>query len=114
MKTANWQISKDEQIWVDNINFWNTDILLEKRIQLSNMRLGFFMQVKNLFDFKGYPNPLYWNRYVDSLHFPHETGAQKGNDKLGEHDKDYIDLGWNTWAHFVNPRDIFFGVRFQF
>jgi len=103
-----------EQIWVDNINFWNTDILLEKRIQLSNMRLGFFMQVKNLFDFKGYPNPLYWNRYVDSLHFPHETGAQKGNDKLGEHDKDYIDLGWNTWAHFVNPRDIFFGVRFQF
>ena len=72
------------------------------------------MQVKNLFNYKGFPNPLYWNKYVDSLHFPYETGDQKGTDKLGDSGKDYIDLGWNTWSQFVNPRDIFFGLRIQF
>ena len=69
--------------------------------------------MKNLFNYKGFPNPLYWNDYVSSLHFPWEKGSQKGNDKLGEYDKSYIDLGWNTWAQFVNPRDIFFGIRIQ-
>ena len=61
-----------------------------------------------------FPNPRNWNQYVSSLKFPHEQGELKGNDKLGEWDKDYIELGWNNWAHFVNPRDIFFGVRFNF
>jgi outer membrane receptor protein involved in Fe transport len=102
-----------EQHYADVIDYWNTDILLEKRFDLSNMRFSAFMQVRNLFNYKGFPNPLYWNRYVDSLHFPWETGTQKGNDKLGDYKQDYIDLGWNTWAQFVNPRDIFFGLRIQ-
>ncbi|MDZ7262118.1 MAG: TonB-dependent receptor, partial [candidate division KSB1 bacterium] len=102
-----------ERHYVDVIDWWNTDIHLEKRLRLGATRLGLFMQVKNLFNFKGFPSPLYWNKYVDSLHFPWETGDQKGNDKLGEWKKDYIDLGWNTWAQFINPRDIFFGVRIQ-
>jgi len=103
-----------EQHYAEEIDWWNTDMLLEKRVQIGPTRLGFFMQVKNLFNFKGFPNPRYWNNYIDSLHFPWETGDQKGNDKIGEWDKDYIDLGWNTWSHFVNPRDIYFGVRIQF
>jgi len=102
-----------EQHYVDVIDYWNTDILLEKRFELSNMRFSAFMQVRNLFNYKGFPNPLYWNQYIDSLHFPWETGSQKGNDKLGDYKQDYIDLGWNTWAQFVNPRDIFFGLRIQ-
>ncbi|GAB4362872.1 MAG: hypothetical protein Kow0042_00250 [Calditrichia bacterium] len=102
-----------EQHYADVIDYWNTDLLLEKRIQLKRMRLGVFMQIKNLFNYKGFPNPLYWNKYVDSLHFPWETGDQKGNDKLGDYKQDYIDLGWNTWSQFVNPRDIFFGLRVQ-
>ncbi|MBN2008790.1 TonB-dependent receptor [candidate division KSB1 bacterium] len=103
-----------EQHYAQVIDWWNTDLQVEKRVQLKNTRFSVFMQVKNLFNRKGFPNPLYWNKYVDSLHFPWETGSQKGNDKLGEWDKDYIDLGWNTWAQFVNPRDIFFGLKFQF
>jgi hypothetical protein len=72
------------------------------------------MQVKNLFNRRGFPNPFPYQQYVDSLHFPHEQGSQKGNDKLGEWDKDYIELGINTWSQFVNPRDIFFGLRVNF
>jgi len=104
----------NEQIYVETIDWWNTDVLLEKRFYIGIVRLGVFVQVKNLFNYKGWPAPLNWNKYVDSLHFPHETGNQKGNDKLGDWDKDYIELGWNTWSHFINPRDIYFGLRFQF
>jgi outer membrane receptor protein involved in Fe transport len=108
-----------EQHWADWIDYWNTDLLVEKRVPVAGGRIGFFMQVKNLFNFKGSPSPLYWTRYVDSLHFPWETGSQRGNDKLGEYPtaknkKDYIDLGWNTWSQFINPRDIYFGLRIQF
>jgi hypothetical protein len=78
------------------------------------MRFGIYMQVKNLFDYKGFPNPQNYTAYVASLKFPHEVGDQKGNDKLGEWDKDYIELGWNTYSQFINPRDIWFGIRFQF
>ncbi len=102
-----------EQRWADVIDYWNTDILLEKQFNFTNKRVTAFMQIKNLFNYKGFPNPLYWNKYVDSLHFPWETGNQKGNDKLGDYKQDYIDLGWNTWSQFVNPRDIFFGLRIQ-
>jgi len=110
----NPQALLSEQHYADVIDYWNTDLLLEKRIHIGLTRVGFFMQVKNLFNFKGFPNPLYWNKYIDSLHFPWETGDQKGNDKIGEWNKPYIYLGWNTWAQFVNPRDIYFGLRIQF
>ncbi|HOY43696.1 MAG TPA: TonB-dependent receptor [bacterium] len=106
-----------EQRWVESIDWWNTDLLLEKRFDFNRKRVGFFMQVRNLFDYKGFVSPFYWNKYVDSLHLPWEKGDQKGNDKLGEgpsSDKPYIDVGWNDWSHYINPRDIFFGVRIQF
>ncbi|MGH7497181.1 MAG: carboxypeptidase-like regulatory domain-containing protein [bacterium] len=103
-----------EQIYVDVIDYANTDILLEKRFQFGALnRLGLYLQVNNLFDNKGFPNPFNYNQYIDSLHFPHEQGTQQGNDKLGEHDKPYIELGWNTWSQFVNPREYFFGLRFE-
>ena len=103
-----------EQHYAKEIDWWNTDLLIEKRIQVGLTRFAFFMQVKNLFNFRGFPSPLYWNKYIDSLHLPWEAGDQKGNDKIGEWNKDYIDLGWNTWAHFINPRDIYFGIKLQF
>ncbi len=102
-----------EQLWADVIDYWNTDIMLEKRFQINKQRFSAYMQVKNLFNYKGFPNPFYWNDYVSSLHFPWETGSQHGNDKLGDYKQSYINLGWNTWAQFVNPRDIFFGIRVQ-
>lgn len=102
-----------EQHRVGVIDYTNTNLLVEKRFNVLSSRFGVYMQVRNLFNNKGFPNPFNWTRYVDSLHFPYEQGSQKGNDKLGDYDKDYIDMGWNTWSQFVNPRDIFFGVRIQ-
>ncbi len=103
-----------EQHWADYIDYWNTDLMVEKRFDVKKNRIGFFVQVRNLFNYKGVPNPQYWNQYVDSLHFPWEKGEQKGNDKLGDYKKDYIDLGWHTWSQFINPRDVYFGIRIQF
>lgn len=100
-----------DQIRVDVIDYHNTDLLLEKRFNFSERRMGFYMQVRNLFNYRGFPNPFNYNEYRDSLKFPHEQGDENGNDKLGDWDKDYIKLGRNTWSQFVNPRDIFFGVR---
>ncbi len=102
-----------EQIYVDEIDYANTDLRLEKRLQFSATRAGLYLQVNNLFNYRGIPNALNYNKYVDSLHLPHESGTQKGNDKLGDYDKPYIDLGWNTWSHFVNPREFFLGLRFD-
>jgi len=102
-----------EQHYADVIDYYNTDIMLEKRVKLSHMRIGIYMQIKNLFNNKGFPNPYNWNDYVNSLHFPWEKGDQKGNDKLGEWNKKYIKLGWNTYSQFINPRDIFFGLKIQ-
>jgi outer membrane receptor protein involved in Fe transport len=103
-----------DQHYADVINYHNTDFLLEKRFEVGSNRLSVYMQVRNLFNYKGFPNPFNYTKYVDSLHFPWETGSQHGNDKLGETNRDYIELGWNTWSQFINPRDIFFGVKWQF
>ena len=75
------------------------------------------MQVKNLWDWKGFPNPQDYNEYRESLKFPHETGDEQGNDKIGDWGKtdangeDYIKLGWNYWDQFINPRSVTFGLR---
>ncbi len=103
-----------EQHWADVIDYANTDLLIEKRFDIGKNRIGFFTQIRNLFNYKGFPNPQYWNKYVDSLHFPWEKGEQKGNDKLGDYKQDYIDLGWHSWSQFINPRDVYFGIRIQF
>jgi hypothetical protein len=107
----------EQQIWVDVINSHNTDILLEKVLDFTGVRFSLYMQVKNLFNWKGFPSPRNYNQYVSSLKFPHEKGSENGNDKIGEWGKkdangeEYIELGWNDWAHFVNPRRVWFGVR---
>jgi len=102
-----------EQHRVDVINWYNLDMMLEKRFTFARKRFGLYMLVRNLTNYKGFVNPFNWTRYVDSLKFPFEKGDQQGNDKLGDYDKDHIDIGWNTWSHFVNPRDVFFGLRVQ-
>jgi hypothetical protein len=102
-----------DQHYVDVIDDWNTDLKFEKQLRMANSKVAVYAQVRNLFNFKGFPNPRIWNQYVDSLHFPWETGDQKGNDKLGDYEQDYIELGWNTWAHHINPRHISFGIRIQ-
>lgn len=100
-----------DQHYAKEIDWLNTDLRLEKRLKIANSQFSVYMQVKNLFNFKGFPSPQHWNQYIDSLHFPWETGDQKGDDKIGDHEQDYIELGWNEWAHFVNPRYLWVGIR---
>lgn len=79
--------------------------------------------------------------YVESLHFDWEDGSQKGNDRLGEYrkpgvdyqpfnpvdpdhlttaeqkildDRAYIDMPDIKSITFLNPRDITFGISFEF
>ncbi len=80
----------NDQHYVGVIDFFNTDIMLEKALKVANSRFSVYMQVKNLFNYKGQPEPLHYNQYIDSLRFPHETGDQKGDDKIGDHEQDYI------------------------
>ncbi len=79
--------------------------------------IDFFMQIIN---------PLGWKQlnlngisdfdyYIKSLHFPWEEGADKGNDKLGTWDRDYIYTGFFDWTKFYpDKRDIYFGIRYRF
>ncbi|MBA7691715.1 hypothetical protein ES703_100266 [subsurface metagenome] len=53
-------------------------------------------------------------KYRESLKLPWEEGEEQGNDRWGEWEKDYIHIGWRDWIQFLNPRDIFFGVRLNF
>ncbi len=110
----NPQALLSDQNYVDRIDYYSTDLLLEKQIWLGGRSIAAFMQVKNAFNYRGSVNPRNYTKYIDSLKFPHEEGDQKGNDKIGEWDKDHIEIGYNTWTHHVNPRDIFFGIRVQF
>ena len=55
-----------------------------------------------------------FDRYKESLHFPFKSEEQHGNDKLGDWDKDYIDIGWFKAPLFLNPRRVLLGVRVKF
>ena len=81
--------------------------------------------------------------YLESLHFSWETGDEKGNDRAGEYrpvgvkydplepnpdndpamakrnekrkkDKSYIDMPNITSFTFLNPRNVIFGIKFNF
>jgi outer membrane receptor protein involved in Fe transport len=93
------------------IDYWNTDILLSKDFNFAQQRFGMYMQITNLFNYRGVPYTMDWNRYLDSLKFPFYEGERKGNDKIGDWKADHIDLGWYTWNQWLNPRHISFGIR---
>lgn len=55
---------------------------------------------------------------MKSLKFPHLEGEMKGNDKIGEWEKDHIQIqtGWkaNRWALFLHPRSVQMGFKVSF
>jgi hypothetical protein len=65
--------------------------------------VGLFVQVTNLTNYRGFPNPQNMIRYRESLRFPWYQGERQGNDRWGEWNKDHIDLGYHTWNQFINP-----------
>ena len=59
-----------------------------------------------------------WDEYMKSLKFPHLEGEMKGNDKIGEWEKDHITIhsSWdaNRWALFLHPRSVQMGFKVSF
>lgn len=111
------QLPTSQQHWIEGVDFSNTDLKLEKRISFGSINATFFLDIQNLWNQKilytGHFTQEEALRYREALHLPWEEGEQKGDDKWGEWDKDYIQLGWKNWMQFLNPRQIFFGFRFD-
>jgi len=108
----------EERHWIKGVDYSNTDLRIEKSISIGAVNGKVFMDVYNLFNQKflytgGWTTPEY-RAYRESLHLPWEEDEQKGNDKWGDWDKEHIDIGWHDWMQFLNPRDIFFGIKFEF
>lgn len=97
--------------YVDAIDYWNTDVQLSKDFQVYSHTIGFFAQVTNLTNYRGFPRAQRHIEYMESLRFPWYTGERQGNDRWGEWDKDHIQLGYHTWNQFINPRHFSFGFR---
>lgn len=97
--------------YVEAIDYWNTDVQLSKDFEVYSHTIGFFAQVTNLTNYRGFPNPQRMIEYMESLRFPWYSGDRQGNDRWGEWDKDHIKLGYHTWNQFINPRHFSFGFR---
>jgi len=108
---------------------------LEKRITLGPNTMGLFMEVYNLFDWKslnalGFFDTEDRNLYFKSLHLemykeepwrsaPGFTPPEEGEepDKVGDiwsEEKPYINMPNYTHLTFLNPRNITFGIEFNF
>jgi hypothetical protein len=104
------------QIWVEAVDYWNTDLRLSKTFDFSFGQLEFVFTVKNLTNNK-YLSPEYmlrtqYDAYKASLKFPH----QGGSDKWGQYESadDHIKVGWYDAPIFLNPRKIILGTRLNF
>ena len=100
--------------WMEYVDWSNTDMLLEKRLMINESEVVIYAQITNLFNQKRLANVQNYTSYVSSLHLPWESGTQQGDDKYGEYNEDYLDLGWYTWTQFLNPRDVFIGIKISF
>ncbi len=112
--------SEPEENWkkIEVVDYSNMDLRASKTFDIAGANLEFVVTVQNLLNQKrlSYYNmsTAQFDRYKDSLHLSYEGGDQKGNDKLGEWDKDHIDIGWYTAPLFLNPRRVLLGMRIRF
>lgn len=97
--------------YVDVIDYFNTDVQLNRSFTVAGSTFGFYAQITNLTNYRGFPNPQNFIRYTESLRFPWYQGDRKGDDRWGEWDEDHIDLGYHTWNQFINPRQYAIGLR---
>jgi len=73
--------------------------------------------VAGLMDYKNYAgfSDVYdYEDYLASLHFSWEEREQKGNDRVGEYKKDYVDMPNLKNLLFLNPRSVKFGIKMSF
>jgi hypothetical protein len=100
------------------VDYFNFDLRVSKLIRVAGVNMEAVVTVQNLLNQKrlsyGNMSTAQFDRYKNSLHLPFESGDQHGNDKLGEWDKDHIDIGWFTAPLFLNPRRALLGLRVNF
>ena len=108
---------------------YNIDTRFSKRITLGKYSLNLFADIKNLFDIKYINNAGFYDtadreNYLKSLHLPmyadkeyQDQGMIAGNDKPGDFKSDkksYINMPNRDFMTFLNPREVFFGLRINF
>ncbi len=107
---------------VNNIketNHANTNLRLIKRVDIGWAKPYFYLEIRNLFNRKELNTDHFYNSseyfaYLTSLKMDWEEGDKKGDDKWGDYDKDYIELGWMDYRRFLNPRSFKLGMRIEF
>ncbi len=127
--------------WKD---FQNVNLRLNKNFRLGGAELQFFMDMRNALNYKymsqyGFVDGQDFDAYMQSLHLPEKIGNElpynniPGNDRPGDfrnvryqpynetapNDANvkanaYIDMPNQTFFTFLNPRDIFWGVKLNF
>ncbi len=104
-----------QQKRIEVVDYSNVDLRASKQFRLAATSMEFVLTVQNLLNQKRLTwenmTTAQYDRYKESLHLPFESGAQQGNDKLGEWDKAHINVGWFTAPLFLNPRRVLFGLR---
>lgn len=114
----NPQEPDEQQKKIEVVDYSNVDLRASKIIPFAGVNMELVITVQNLFNQKRLTfsnmSTAQFDRYKESLHFPFESGDQHGNDKLGDWNKDYIDIGWFTAPLFLNPRRVLLGLRVNF
>ncbi len=101
----------------------NTNLRISKGFSIQGLNMQAYMEVYNLFNRKELnpalrslllPNLKLYNEYLASLNLPEEGGT----DQPGDYEADYIKLpdpgDFPTQLLFLEPRDIYFGIRVNF
>ncbi|HEX9972118.1 MAG TPA: TonB-dependent receptor [bacterium] len=103
--------------YVDRIDRHNVNLVLKKGFDLKDVYFSCYVRVRNATNFKGEIYPYSGEQYRNSLHLPWLQGEKQGNDKYGEgpsDEKPWINAGWQTWRQYINPRNVMFGIEFNF
>lgn len=106
-----------KQLKAEVVDYSNWDLRASKTVLIGILRMEIVLTVSNVFNEKrlylGGMSTAQYQKYKDSLHFPFEEGDQKGDDRWGDWDKEHIEVGWFNAPLFLNPRQVFLGIRFN-
>jgi len=111
---VNPDVPPDKRTYINIVDRRMLNFYIRKRF---TKKITFYLQIINPLNWKQLnPNGISnFEYYFYSLHLPWEEGSQKGNDKIGSWDKEYIYTGFYDWVKFYpDKRDIYFGIRYQF
>jgi outer membrane receptor protein involved in Fe transport len=117
--------------WTDYVNF---DLRISRAFHFAGVNLEFLADIYNVFNLK-YFSPFYgfydgndFNKYMMSLHLPASIAGDStstklgyvntpGNDRPGDYQsasKPYIYMPKFSQLAFLNPRTVYFGIKFTY